>query len=241
MKKIITYNCKHIEMLLAALVILYNLRDNLKELVAFRREWTVEYVDGFINRIKETMRIYLGVDYRSGLRQASTKVEDIIAEIRRDLNRFKVQVENDFDKKEAKEILTQMGFPRYYKKAQNGDQESLMNLLYGIQNVMRDGMKERLISRGSNEQVIDNLIVYAPQLEQANVEQEQQKITWNLPSQEARVEFQKIYEEMIKIAKLCYAYYAGDPAKQALFSFSRVVRNLRTNQVRDEEEPQAET
>jgi len=163
-----------------------------------------------------------------------------VIDVRRDLHRFKVQVENDFNKTEAKEILTQMGFSRYYKRGKKTDQESMMNLLYGIQNVMKDGMKERLISKGSNEQIIDNLIGYAHKLEQANVEQEQEKITWNLPSHEASIEFQKIYEEMIKIAKLCYAYYAGDPAKQSLFSFSRVVRNLRTNHVKDEEEPQAE-
>lgn len=241
MKRIPTYNCKHIEMLLAALVILNNLRNHLRELGAFRKEWTLEYVDGFINKIKETMRTYLGIDYRSDLRQATTKVEEVMIDVHRDLHRFKVQVENDFNKTEAIEILTQMGFPRYYKNGRKTDQENLMNLLYGIQNVMKDGMKERLISKGSNEQIIDNLIGYAPKLEQANIEQEQEKVTWHLPSKEAATEFQKIYEEMIKIAKLCYAYYAGDPVKQSLFSFSRVVRNLRTNHVRDEEEPQAET
>ena len=53
-----------------------NLRDNIIELLSFRREWTLEYVDAFILRVQETMKKHLGVDYRSGLRDATEIIRD---------------------------------------------------------------------------------------------------------------------------------------------------------------------
>jgi len=53
-----------------------NLRDNIIELLSFRREWTLEYVDAFILRVQETIKKHLDVDYRSGLRDATEIIRD---------------------------------------------------------------------------------------------------------------------------------------------------------------------
>lgn len=240
MKKITSYKFKHVDMLLAVLVILKSLRDNIEELSAFRKEWTLAFVDDLILRTKEAMRKYLGVDYRSDLREATGRVQEIVATARRDLNLLKVQIKADFNDQEADNILTKLGYSRYYKAVQQNDQESLMNLLYGIQSAMDDGVRDLLISRGSNEELIDRLPGYASALEQANLDQEGLKGMWHVPSKEARMEFQSIYEEAIRICKLAYAYYSGNPLKQPLFSFSRVVRNVNSRNTSGKEEPLAE-
>ncbi len=219
------YNYKDVDMLLASKTIYQSMRDHIAELSPVRTTWTAEYADERINHVDNTIELYLGLDKRRELRQATMQVTSIQAPARRDVSFLKTQLEVDFPD-QAPELLNTMGFNKNLRKVQNGDQEALIELLYAIKGAMTEELKNTITAKGTSAELIDRITGYADQLKQANLNQETLKESGKELSQEATQAFNDIYTEVIGICKIASAFYQFEPLKKEQFTFSRVVQNM---------------
>ena len=229
------YSYKDVVMLMAAKTILQNLLANLDELKKVRSNWTEEHVNGLIGKIDLAIDSYLGLDKKQPLRDATELLKQIQVPAIRDLNFIKTQIEVDF-KKDAAEILKSLGFTKNPRKF---DQEGLIELLFAFKKGMTNQMKTKIIEKGTNPGLIEDIIGYAVQLEQANLQQEGQKTTTKEVSEEALTAFNDIYGEVSGIAKIAAKFYQDKPLKKAQFTFTKVVKNMGVS-AKKEKEPTAE-
>lgn len=225
MSKMRNYNCKDADMLLASKTIINNLFLNLAELSLLRSDWTVSYVDELDSRIDNAMDNYLGLDRKMELREATVIVTSIQASSLRDLAFMKAQIEVDFAKT-AKMILKRLGYDKNYRGAYKGDQEALIKLLYRFKDGMNGQLKEDMVSRGMNAELIDRIISYTDQLRETNVSRETlNEVTKNVSAQAIEV-LNEIYNDVIEVCKIASNFYQYDSLKKDQFTFSKVVKNL---------------
>ena len=237
----IIYKCETVDMLLATLIIVKAFRDNIDVFETMRTIWNPEFADALEGQAEDALSNLVGVDHKIELKQSTNRVMEILKNAKTDLYSFKVHVNADFDKDEATEILDQLGYNRFYRSVQDdNNQESLMSMLNNFRNVMNEGLKEKIVAVGINPGFIERISGYAPEFQQANIVQEKLKNYWNVPSQEARREYNSIYREIIRICKIGAAVFKDDPEKRDLFIFSRVVAKVSSGRTRQEEEPDAE-
>lgn len=231
------YNCTDIEMLIASGMAMKHFRDNLDELGDERDDWNVGLVDAMDERIDNAWKTHMRTDYRADLRKSTDRVMELSEAARKALHYFKVQVENDFEKDVANDILTNLGFGRYYRKVGKKYQESLSGMLYAFQAGMTPERRSLVTSNGIKDKTIDTIIDYADDFKQANQIQEELKYNWHVPSSEAREELNGIYKDVIKICKIAAAYYSDNPAKKRLFTFTRLVASTNVRGTKEEEIP----
>ena len=218
------YKCKDVVMLMATKTILQNMQANLGELSAVRTNWTPTYVTNLILKIDTAIDNFLGLDKKQGLREATALLNQIMAPAKRDLAFIKTQIEVDFDQA-AVEILKTLGLNRNLNHL---DQETLIQVLYSFKKGMTNPLKNSITQRGTNPALIDNIIGYANQLEQANLSQESLKSSTQEVSQEGVDTFNSIYSEVVGIGKIASKYYKDDKLKKDQFTFSKVVKNMGT-------------
>ena len=219
------YNYKDVDMLLASKTVIKNLSQNLGELSMARSNWTQSYVDELEAKTDDAIENYLGLDKKKELREATVKVTSIQAPALRDLSFLKTQIEVDFSKN-AKILLKKLGYDKKHRHAHKGDQEALIQLLYSFKNGMNDKLKEDLVSKGTNPELIDRIIGYAGQLKEANISQETLKETTKTISGDALNLFNEIYNEVIGICKIASSFYQYDSIKKDQFTFRKVVNNM---------------
>ena len=225
------YKYKDVAMLMAAKTILESMRVNLGELSTVRTNWTEAYVTELILKIDTAIENFLGLDKQQGLREATELLNQIKIPALRDLGFIKTQIEVDFSK-DAVEILKTLGLG---KNLHNIDQEGLIELLYSFKKGMTDQLKSEITQKGTNPVLIDNIIGYATQLQQANLSQEGLKSSTQELSQEAVDTFNSIYTEVVGIGKIASKVYQVDRLKKDQFSFSKVVRKMGTAPKKEEE------
>ena len=218
------YKTKDVVMLMAAKTILQSMLANLGELSAARSNWTEAYVTALIAKIDTAIEKFLGLDKQQGLREATALLNQIVAPAMRDLAFIKTQIEVDFDN-EAVEILKTLGLN---KNLRNISQESLIQVLYAFKKGMTNPLKNSITQHGTNLVLIDNIIGYANQLQQANLGQESLKSSTQEVSQEGVDTFNAIYKEVIGIGKIASKYYKDDKLKKDQFTFSKVVKKMGT-------------
>ncbi len=219
------YNYKDVEMILASKTITVSFETNIEELSLTRSDWTPEFVVTLKTRIDNAIDKYLGLDKKKGLREATALLHSIQQPAMRNLSFLKTQIEVDF-KDGAGEILNSLGFTDNLKKAQNRNQEALIQLLYAFKNAMTDELKTRITGKGTNPVLIETIIGYADQLKEANINQESLKQTTKELTEEAIEEFNAIYDIIIGICKIASVFYYDDPVKKEQFTFSNVVTNM---------------
>lgn len=120
-------------------------------------------MDGLEAKIDDAIENYLRPDKKKEFREATLKVTSIQAPALRDLSFLKTQIEVDFAK-QAKMLLKKLGYDKQHRHAHKGDQEALIQLLYCFKKGMNDKLKEDLVSKGTNPELIDRIISYANQL-----------------------------------------------------------------------------
>ena len=91
---------------------------------------------------------------------------------------------------------------------------------------INDNLKNQIVEKGTNPELVDRIIGYANQLKQANVTQETLKETTKEVSNEAVAIFNEIYDEIIGICKIASNFYQYDSLKKEQFTFSKVVSNM---------------
>lgn len=222
------YSCKDVDMLIASRTIAETFRVNISALSAVRTCWTPQYAEELNNRIKSVMEKFLGIDSRKILRESSQALNEIQMPARRDVAFFKTQIDADFkDKPHLRdELLRNLGFVKYLKDVQKGNQEALILLLNAFRINMNDGIRKQITEKGLNNALIDNIIGYTTSLENANITQESFKLLTKEVTQEVRASFNAIYDEIISICKIASSYYRYEPLKAEQFTFHKVLKNL---------------
>jgi hypothetical protein len=225
------YKYKDVIMLMAAKAVLNSMLDNLGTLGMVRTNWTEAYVTDLIERIENDIEIYLGLDKKQPLRDATAVLNAIVSPAMFDLALVKIQIEVDFDKK-AIEIKKELGIN---EKLGENDQEDLIETLYAFKKGMTPALKTQVTAKGTNPELIDRIIGYASQLQQANLAQEGQKGTTKEVSQEAVDAFNAVYSEVIGICKIASKVFKDKPLKKDLFSFTKVARKMGVAKEKPEE------
>lgn len=216
------YSYKDVVMLMAAKTILQSMQANLAELSTVRSNWTEAYLSELILKIDSDIETFLGLDKKQTLREATTLLSQIMKPALRDLSFLKTQVEVDF-KERAAEILKNLGMDKNLK---NIKQETLIESLYSFRKGMTDSLKGEMAEKGTNPALIETLVGYASQLQEANINQESLKSTTKEVSQEGIDTFNAIYDEVIGISKIAAKYYEADKLKKEQFTFRKVVKQM---------------
>ena len=198
------YKTKDVEMLTATATIIENAIANKTFLQSKRSTWADPFFNDLKTQIETTTETYLGKDAAQQMRQATQIVINIQSQALNDLAEFKVQIEQDFKATPVQktEILTQLGFTSYHKLAQKGDQEGLVNLLFQFKTNLNPTLNTEIVSKGTAQATIDNIIGYANTLKEANITQETYKGTRKEITDEAITAFNLIYDQVISIAKI---------------------------------------
>lgn len=222
------YKAKDVEMLTATATIIENAIANKTFLQAKRITWADPFFKNLKIQIETTTKKYLGKDAAQQMRQATQVVLNIQAQALNDLAEFKVQIEQDFKNVpiQKKEILTQLGFTTYYKMAQKGDQEGLVNLLFQFKTNLDPTLNAEIVTKGTAQATIDNIFAFTNSLKEANITQETYKGMRKEITDEAITAFNIIYDQVISIAKIASNFYKTEKTKQQLFSFAKVVATL---------------
>lgn len=222
------YKTKDVEMLTATATIIDNAIANKATLQAKRTTWADPFFDDLKAKIADTTDKYLGKDAAKEMRDATTIVVKIQSQAIIDLAEFKVQIEEDFKNEASQktEILNNLGFTKYHKTAQNGDQEALVNLLYQFKTNLTPALNADIVAKGTAQTTIDNIIGYANTLKTANISQETFKGTRKEITNESITAFNDIYDRVMSVARISSKLLKTDKTKQQQFSFAKVVANL---------------
>lgn len=222
------YKTKDVEMLTAAATIIENAIANKVFLQSKRSTWADPFFDNLKTQIQTITENYLGKDAAQQMRQATQTVLSIQSQALNDLAEFKVQINQDFKNIpiQRTEILNQLGFTTYHKSAQKGDQESLVNLLFQFKTNLTPTLNTEIVTKGTAQTTLDNIISYANALKNANISQETFKGTRKEITDEAINTFNQIYDQVISIAKIASNFYKNEKTKQQLFSFAKVSATL---------------
>ena len=224
------YNCKDVDMLMASKTIAETFKTNISELATTRTDWTEQYATDLILRIDNAIHTHLGIDVKKDLRSATTALVSLQFPARRDISYFKTQIDDDFKKNAPRrdEILKSLGFTKYLRGVQSGNQESLIQFLYTFKTNINPALRDEITAKGLNPMLIDNITAYADTFAQANVAQESEKGSTKEISQEVANIFNAIYDEIIGICKKASNYYRYEPVKKEQFTFAKALSNLGT-------------
>ena len=227
------YKVKDVEMLTATATIIENSIANKVFLHTKRSTWANPFFEDLKSEIENITNTYLGKDAAQQMRQSTQIVLGIQKQALIELAEFKVQVEQDFKSNPVQraEILTQLGITTYYKMAQKGDQEGLVNLLFQFKTNLNPTLSAEIVAKGTSQNTLDNIAGYADVLKNANINQETFKGTRKEITDEAIQAFNEIYEKVISVAKIANNFYKTDKVKQQLFSFSKVSATLNSQKV----------
>jgi hypothetical protein len=222
------YKGKDAEMLIAISTIIESAIANKTFLVSKRPTWVDPFFQNLKTKIDLAVQNYLGADNAKMLRLSTAALFSIEFAALRDLADVKTQVQVDFrnDKPRLKEILNQLGFTTYHKKAQSKDQEALIGLLFQFKTNMISTLQTEITDKGTNLALITAIIGYAATLKNADVTQEGFKGTRKAATAAAIKEFNSCYDAVIGICKISAKQYKGQPEKLSLFSYTKVLKAM---------------
>jgi hypothetical protein len=222
------FSGKAVDMLSTCETIIQHAIDHKEFLQKKRNTWADPFFDNILAKIQKAYSEHLGIDNAKELREATRKVHEIQDAAVKILAEFKVQLTEDFkaDKEKQTELLRNLGFTQFHKKAQRGDQEELIQLLFQFKDNMSPDLKAEIISKGTAESTIDEIIAHADVLRDLNITQETLKGNRKEITQAALAEFNAIYNEVISVAKIAAKFFKGDKAVQEQFSYNKIKKRL---------------
>lgn len=234
------YKCSDVDMLVTSNTIAESLLANILELSPIRANWTPKYAEELKALISSSVSECLGLDSKKVLRNATIQVNAIHEQAIRDLAFVKRQIEVDFakDKNALSETLKTLGFTQYYTNVQKGNHEALVNLLKSFTANLSSELRQSIVERGTNPQLLDRIVGYSEPFTEAEFKQESFKVsTKEIPA--ANVDkLNGIYDEVIGICKIASKYYQQNPIKKEQFTFSKVLSKIsnRSKKGKDESE-----
>ncbi|MGC9341200.1 MAG: hypothetical protein ACP5E3_00720 [Bacteroidales bacterium] len=219
------YRFRDAEMLMASQVILLHLKNNQEELSLIRPKWNEQYISQLISKVDNAIDNYLGLDKKMSQREATLLVLSLMEPAYQDLSMFKTQIEVDF-KEDATEILTNLGFTKYFQSSNKLSQENLIRFLTRFKGEFNSELEMKLLRKGMSKDLIERLIEYGDKLLDANTQQEFLKSRSAEFTAESVKLFNEIYTEIIGICKIASQYYKSNQVKKQMFIFKEVVDNL---------------
>ena len=221
------YKAKDVDMLITAATITQAAIANKDFLISKRTTWADPFFEDLQIEIDKAIQTHLGIDSAKALREASQVVYSIQDKAIKDLAEVKIQLVEDFKDTPARqsELLNQLGFTTYHKKAQNGDQEALINLLYQFKTNI-NSVRAEIVAKGTPDATLDTICTHADQLKDADISQEGNKGTRKVITAEAVTEFIRIYNKVISVAKISTKFYKDNPALKDQFSFNKISNAL---------------
>ncbi len=231
------YNCKDVNMVMAAQIIVGFLELYQADLVLIRSNWTMEYVNDLKQRIHHIIQNYVGLDRYNLLRQATSELNDMAVPAHRDLSFLKTQIQTDFSGS-SENILKELGLTSRLAQARRGNQEALSSMLLTFRRGMTEDLKERIVSKGTNPELIERIIGYTDRVMEQNTRQEQLKLQTTNVSHEAREALNGLYNEIIGICKIASSYYVNDPARKNNFTFTQVIKRMNQHAISEPDKVQ---
>ena len=222
-----TYTGKDVDMLMASGTIIETAINNKEFLLPKRSTWADPFFDDMKARIDNAFKNFLGIDSAKDMRQSTQVLLGIQKQAAKDLAEVKVQLDEDFkkDKVRRTEILRQLGFTEHLKNAQRQDQEALVSLLYMFKQNL-PGLRAEIEAKGTDKNMLSNIMGYADTLKNANVNQETFKGSKKTITAAGITEFSGIYDDVISICKIAAKFSKEKPGLKDQFSFSKVKKAL---------------
>jgi len=222
------YSVKDVDMLVTASTIVESAIANKTFLQSQRSTWADPFFDNLKQQIETATQTHLGVDSAKDMRGATQALLAIQKQATKDLALCKVQVEEDFKKDTTRrtEIFKQLGFTEFLKKAQTGDQEALIQLLYQFKKNCTPDLQAEIVEKGTSKTTLATIITYADNLIAANVTQEGFKASRKTVTAEGITAFNEIFDQVMTICKISAKFYLNNPAVKDQFSFSKVSKTL---------------
>lgn len=225
------YSAADVVMLMVLEIIIENAIDNQVELLAENDNWTQAFFDAQLKKIESAYKDILGLDPKKNLRKATIIVKSITATVMPNLSTFTVNLEAailDDDRRE--EILKNLGFAEYYKKAQNRSLPDLVNLLYQFKTNM-DATLTAEVTNNNNikESFITDITDVADILKNQNVDRDSLKTSSKNVTATGIIQLNDLYKTTVKrFAKLAVNYYKkkGEKVKAEMFTFTRLKKTV---------------
>ncbi len=166
----------------------------------------------------------LGVKANEGQRETSIIVKGIQVGAIDDLSMIRTRMESGYrnDKARLDVLMDLLRFRSYWKKAQGGNQNALLEQLFAFDNHTGSELRAELEANGVPAYRIDSVKAYADKLEAANVTQETLK--GNTPGITAGMtaELNNIYDAAMDICNTGKKIFRKDQMKRELFNFTRL-------------------
>lgn len=215
-------------MLTAIAVIMGAATTNKTFLFSKRSNWNDAYFKSLNDEIKRVFKEVLGIDGLGDQVKASKQLYKAIDEVIPKLRSFKRAVEIDFeDDNREKEILNLLGF-RLWDKVDNGSQEALAELLATFNMNMSTALKNEITTAGTDVAYITEIISYADVIRDKNIVQEGKKEDKKTVTEEGVKQLNKIYSDVMKVAKHSTNLYMEikDSTNAEKFSYNKTLAAL---------------
>lgn len=226
-----TYSGSDAGMLTTLAVIMGAAETNKTFLFSKRSNWNNAYFKSLSDEIKLMFKDVLGVNAKGDQAKASKELYKAMEEVLPKLTSFKKQVEIDFeDDNREKEILDNLGF-KLWNKVQKGSQQALVELLAAFDKNMTPALQTEITNAGTDVAYITTIKSYAAIIRDKNIAQEGKKGERKTITNDGIVQLNKVYNDVIKVAKTAAALYteAGDKLTAEKFSYAKTLATLTNN------------
>ena len=210
------------EVVTCALVIIGHAEDYLTILVAQRPLWADPYFTTLSTR-------FTGYLSSFSQRQQTTIVDNPAKQAKNGLSSFKIQLDADFRKNKIRltEILDNLGFSLYFKKAINGGESNLVSLLERFNTNMTTGLQTEIVTAGGNIANITLLKTLAATFPIACTLKEKLKGDKKTVTEAQVIDFNYAYNELKAVCKTATNIYKTDAVKKQLFFYAHTLSILR--------------
>ena len=240
-----SYSAKDAVMLTTLSVILQNAEDHLTELTAENENWNATLISTLKARVDKDFTNILGIDPKKDLREATAIVKAIQAEALPLLStvhlRLNVAVK---DTARRSELLTQLGFTAFGKKAQAKDQIALIELLAHFKTNLTAKVKAEITaSKDIKAPILDTLLGFADTFNKENITQEIYKSSSKEITAEGVAALNATYKAVVtNFSKLVLDFFRKQKsAKKDLFSFSTIKKAVHSSGHNSNTPPQPPT
>ena len=211
-------------MLIAAATIMDSAIANNAFLQSKRNVWKEPFFQNLRKEIDVTIKDYLGVDGAQELRKATKVINENMAKANMLLAEVKIQIEEDFKQEPDKrdEILLQLGFKGNFKKAKNGNQEVMLQLLTQFATNITGDIEKAIIEKGIASESLKEIVDLANALPKYEITQEGKKNVRLATTEEIATAFNQVYNSVISVCKIAAKFYKGQSLLKQQFSFTKV-------------------
>jgi len=218
------YAYRDVIMLVTAKAVACNFKDNIEILSKFNVKWNEAYANELIARIEEAHNSQLGYDLKKELREATSNLRKITAEVLTALGIFKNLVTKFYrgETEKKNEIFTALGFKNYSRKSVVRTQTGLINLLYSFKANLSDPMRSELIGKGIPQNILESITTNAAVFENANNIQEVLKSNTSAKIDSRITLYNSIFLEVIGICVIVRGHFNSSASKKAMFNFKKI-------------------